>query len=928
VRQSDPRREPVPATAGILPAGGTYRPLFDNHPDGIYVLDAAGRCLDVNAAMTRITGYEPAEFLAMQPELFSESTAMREATFERAKRGEAAEFEQPLRRKDGRIVELRILYIPNLSDGGFAGVYGIAKDISGEKEAERRLLESEKMLRMIGEHAEDVITFSMSDGWCSYVSASVRSALGYTPDEFIAMGAGIMELFDNPPHHLAGTPTRYETRIRHKNGTYRWFEITVKQVDGQAGEGGQNGDSAMLLSIGRDVTERKRMEQRLRDSEQRYKSLFEYNPSSIYAFDLNGELASFNAQLEELTGYTREELRTIRFAQLIHEEDRERTDRMLAVAMGGQPTRFEARVVRKDGVVVACGVTNVPIVVGDQVVGAYGIASDIRERKQYIEQIERLSYRHSLILSSIAEGLYMLDQQGRAIFLNPAAERMLGYALEEFVGVSYEVVHHARADGTPYSREANPIGRTIADGQARSMNEEVFWRKDGTSFLVEYRVNPIIDDGRIVGAVVVFNDVTGEREIRQAKENAERADRAKSEFLAMMSHEIRTPMNGILGMTDLLLETGLTAEQKEFAEIIHASGETLLRILNDILDFSKIEAGKLVLEDEPFDLLGTIAMTIDLFKPRAEQKGLELICRVAPEVPGIAVGDATRFRQVLTNLIGNAIKFTESGSVSVTIAVRERPCPDGREASKLLRVTVEDTGIGIPADKLQHLFQSFSQLHPALSRTYGGTGLGLAITKRLVELMGGAIAVDSTEGKGSVFRFETELHDDSCGAGVMPGEQAGLRAQRARAGEQRLPDRGAGERYPAASGSLRILLAEDHPVNQQLFLRVLARLGYAADVAGNGVEAVEMILKQPYDLVFMDIQMPVMDGIRATELVRQLLPESKLPVIVALTAHARKEDRDRCLSAGMDDYISKPIQMEEVRRVFDRWRHGKGVARP
>jgi PAS domain S-box-containing protein len=566
--------------------------------------------------------------------------------------------------------------------------------------------------------------------------------------------------------------------------------------------------------------------------------------------------------------------------------------------------------------------------VDGKVVGAYGIASDIRERKQYIEQIERLSYRHSLILGSVSEGLFMLDQEGRAIFLNPAAERMLGYGLEEFVGrSSHDVIHHTRADGTPYSRESNPITRTIADGLARSMNDEVFWRKDGTSFLVEYRVNPIVDDGRIVGAVVVFNDVTGEREIRAAKENAERADRAKSEFLAMMSHEIRTPMNGILGMTDLLLETGLTEEQQEYAEIIHSSGETLLRILNDILDFSKIEAGKLVLEDELFDLAGTIAMTIDLFKPRAEQKGLELICTVAPEVPGAVVGDATRFRQVLTNLVGNAIKFTEQGSVTVSVDVRQGHQGAGGEASKLLRITVEDTGIGIPADKLKHLFQSFSQLHPALSRTYGGTGLGLAITKRLVELMGGVISVDSIEGKGSIFRFEMELHGDICSPAGDQDADAELPANRAaRTVWQSLPKSRYAAHMEADSGRLRILLAEDHPVNQQLFLRVLDRLGYAADVVHNGVEAVEMILKQPYDLVFMDIQMPVMDGIKATGLIRQLLPENKLPVIVALTAHARREDRDMCLTAGMDDYVSKPIQMDEIRRVFDSWRHGKGKA--
>ncbi|MEK6260231.1 MAG: response regulator [Planctomycetota bacterium] len=803
-----------------------------------------------------------------------------------------------------------------------------------------------------------------------------------------------------------------------------------------------------------ELSQRRKVEQALMESEAFYQSLVETLPLALLRKDLQGRFTfanrllceAFRKSADEIIGRTDYDFFPREMAEKYRTDDR----RVLESRHDFETTEeFQA----PNGERRFTHVVKTPVydAIGS-VIGIQGIFSDVTEKERAEIELQQTKARLQAVLDAATQmSVIATDVHGLIDVFNTGAERMLGYTAEEMVGKQTPAIFHLESEVRKRGEEmSRQFGRTIqgfdvfVEYARQGKHEEREWtyvRKDGSQLPVSLVVTARRDrNDHIVGFLGIATDIsarkTAEEAMRKAKDAAEAASQAKSDFLANMSHEIRTPLNAVIGMTELVRDTELTVTQREYLGMVQESGESLLAVINDILDFSKIEAGKLSLEEVPFNLREVLGDTMKSLALRAHRKRLELACHVAPDVPFAVEGDPHRLRQIVINLVGNAIKFTEAGEVVLDVAVQQQV-----DGNLMLHFRVQDTGIGIPEDKLDTIFEAFEQADTSTTRRYGGTGLGLAIVSRLVELMEGNIWVESVVHRGSVFHFtarfrRTSAENVATATTIHPPMLQGLRVlvvddnatnrriltemltnwamhplavssvadaidelermshagtpfaliltdsnmpvqdgfelaqriqeNRSLAGSMIMmltsADRpedllrceqygisaylikpikqselldaivlavGAGSPLAASATTAisstkqaakpkSILLAEDSLINQKLAIGLLERWGHRVTVANDGEEAVRLSAEQPFDLILMDVQMPALDGLDATRVIRAREQETGGHVpIVAMTAHAMKGDRERCLEVGMDGYLMKPIRAEQLFRQIE-----------
>jgi PAS domain S-box-containing protein len=810
------------------------------------------------------------------------------------------------------------------------GISDGARDMTSRRQAEEVLLKAGALQNAIFNSANFSSIATDAKGVIQIFNVGAERMLGYTaaevmnkitpadisdPQEVIARAKALSVELGTPI-----TPGFEALVFKASRGIEDIYELTYIRQDGSrfpavvsvtALRDAQEAIIGYLL-IGTDNTARKQAEEALLKAGALQRAIFNSANFSSIATDAKGVIQIFNVGAERMLGYTAAEvMNKITPADISDPQEVIARAKALSVELGTPITPgFEALVFkasrgiediyeltyfRKDG-------SRFPAVVSvtalrdaqDAIIGYLLIGTDNTARKLVEAEQKKLDqrlrdqqfYTRSLIESNI-DALAATDPSGIITDVNKQMEALTGCTRDELIGAPFKSYF------TDPERAEAGIKLVLSEKKVTDY-ELTACAIDGKQTVVSYNATTFYDRSRTLqGVFAAARDVTErkrvEAELQQAKAAAESASQTKSDFLASMSHEIRTPMNAIVGIADLLAKTPLSPEQDRYVQIFRRAGDNLLHLINDILDLSKVEASQLELERTGFSLNDLLEKVTEMAAIRAHEKGLALVCEIAPHVPTDLIGDPTRLRQVLLNLLGNAIKFTESGEV----ALRVTPDADA-SVPGALRFTISDTGIGIPGEKLVAVFERFTQADSSTTRGYGGSGLGLTISKRLVELMGGTISVESRVGKGSVFSFAVPLE--------------------IWAGARRWPDAPAGAGPEAARPALDILLVEDSPDNRTITLAYLQDTPYRVEIAENGAVACEKFIAGHYDLVLMDRQMPVMDGLAATRAMREWEQANhRTPTpIIALTASALKGDQEMCMAAGCTAYLTKPIKQEAL----------------
>ncbi|HXG18176.1 MAG TPA: PAS domain S-box protein [Methylomirabilota bacterium] len=1017
-----------------------YRNLFDNAYDGIVCLTVEGMVTSVNRGFETLMGRPREELLGRHYSEFvtPASVALVEERVRRLQAGEKVPsmYEQEFVRQDGSVVpvEARTRLIRDTT-GQPIGVLAILRDITERKNMEAALRESEARIRTVLRNAPVILFAVDREGIFTLSEGKGLEAMGLQPGEVV--GQSIFTVYRDTP--AVGQNIHRALGGEELSVMVKWREVVFEIYYAPLRD--HRGAITGVIGVATDITARTQAEAALRQSEARFQRLATNFPGGmIFQFLLRADGSVGHPYISPSCReiYEVEPEAVQRDSSLLmdatHPDDRAMLEESIVrSAQTLAPWGLEFRIITKSGALKWLHGASRPEKQANGDILWDGILMDITARKQLEKTLTQALNEQENIMRTIPDIFYILGLDGYLVKWNQKLEIVTGFAPEEIRG-KHVLDLFLAADKLAIAeaiRTAFAVGYVEVEGR--------LLQRGGTFVPYQFISVPLKNErGEVVGLTGIGRDLTErkrtEEALQEAKEAAEAANRAKSEFLANMSHEIRTPMNGVLGMLGLLLDTNLTPEQHEYVQTAYSSAEALLGILNDILDFSKIEAGRLELEAVEFSLRESLGDALKTLAVRAHEKGLELLYDVHPETPDAIVGDPIRLRQVVTNLVGNAIKFTAKGEVGVRVSAQETG-----EDDILLHVQVSDTGVGIPPDKQRLIFAAFAQADASTTRQYGGTGLGLTIARRLVELMGGRLEVESTVGVGSTFHFTARvgrgrptagraplepdrlhgvrvlvvddnatnrriLHEQLRAWGLQPtlagsGPDAlGLLQEAAAQGQpfpliltdvhmpemdgftfvERLRQQSHGSSVtllmltsaeqnadlarcrrlgvagcllkplkpaelqrallqalghtratqpqpaplppaPLPQRPLRILLAEDNTVNQKLAVRLLQKWGHTVSVADNGHEALRRVEDEAFDVVLMDVQMPQLDGLAATAAIRarEQRTGTYLPII-AMTAHAMKGDRERCLAAGMDDYVSKPLKTGELQAALAR----------